>query len=289
MSRTDRASVEFNGRLIEYTIVRSARRKKTIEITLDPERGVLVRSPVRTTRKDIAELVQKRAGWILKHATEDILDPTPRRFTDGERLYYLGEQIPIIADTALDGRVSVSLEDGAFQISTPTGISEEDRAAAVKEVVERWYRREAARLLPEIVARWQSRGEPEEAHTGPDTEPAQALGQLLLRREHPIELAHHNGGTGAHRLRGSPRTRAPRGYGPFAALLEAGRARSSRLPGAAQAAQRGGSALLVLVAGKWVSGRSRFCCPIRSHRKTCATGRRTRRRRRRAQQCGLRA
>ena len=157
MSRTDRASVEFNGRLIEYTIVRSARRKKTIEITLDPERGVLVRSPVRTAPKDIAELVQKRAGWILNHATEDILDPTPRRFTDGERLYYLGEQIPIIADTALDGRVSVSLEDGAFQISTPTGISEEDRAAAVKEVVERWYRREAARLLPEIVERWQSR------------------------------------------------------------------------------------------------------------------------------------
>ena len=157
MSRTERASVKFNGRLIEYAVVRSARRKKTIEITLDPERGVLVRSPVRTAPKDIAELVQKRAGWILNHATEDILDPTPRRFTDGERLYYLGEQIPIIADTALDGRVSVSLEDGAFQISTPTGISEEDRAAAVKEVVERWYRREAARLLPEIVERWQSR------------------------------------------------------------------------------------------------------------------------------------
>ena len=157
MSRTERASVEFDGRLIEYTVVRSARRKKTIEITLDPERGVLVRSPVRTTRKDIAELVQKRAGWILKHATEDILDPAPRRFTDGERLYYLGKQIPIVADTALDGRVSLSLEDSVFHIATPTGISEEQRVAAAKEVVERWYRREAARLLPEIVARWQGK------------------------------------------------------------------------------------------------------------------------------------
>lgn len=157
MSGNERASVEFNGRLIEYTVVRSARRKKTIEITLDPERGVLVRSPARTTRKDIAELVQKRAGWILSHATEDVLDPTPRRFADGETLLYLGEQIPIVASTALDGRVSVSLEDGVFQIATPTGISEEDRAAAVKEVVERWYRREAARLLPEAVLRWQGK------------------------------------------------------------------------------------------------------------------------------------
>jgi len=157
MSRTERASVEFDGRLIEYTIVRSARRKKTIEITLDSERGVLVRSPARTTRREISELVQKRAGWILKHATEDILDPTPRRFTNGERLYYLGEQIPIVADTAIDGRVSVSLEDGAFHIAAPPDISEEQRVAAVKEVVERWYRREAARLLPEIVGRWQNK------------------------------------------------------------------------------------------------------------------------------------
>jgi predicted metal-dependent hydrolase len=157
MSGSERASVEFNGRLIEYTVVRSARRKKTIEITLDPERGVLVRSPARTTRKDISELVQKRAGWILNHATEAILDPTPRRFTDGETLFYLGEQVPIVTDTALDGRISLSLEGGAFHISAPSDMSEEDRAAAVREVVERWYRREAARLLPEIVLRWQGK------------------------------------------------------------------------------------------------------------------------------------
>ena len=157
MSRTERASIEFDGRVIEYTVVRSARRKKTIEITLDPERGVLVRSPIRTTRKDIAELVQKRAGWILSHATEDVLDPTPRRFTNGERLYYLGKQIPIVASAAIDGRVSVSLEDGAFHVAAPPDISEEQRAAAVKDMVERWYRREAAQLLPEIVARWQNK------------------------------------------------------------------------------------------------------------------------------------
>lgn len=157
MSGNERASVEFNGRLIEYTVVRSARRKKTIEIMLDAEHGVLVRSPMRTTRKDIAEIVQNRAGWILNHATEDVLNPTPRRFRDGETLLYLGEQLPIVASAALDGRVSVSFEDGAFHIATPPDVSGDDRTAAVKEAAERWYRREATRLLPEIVARWQSK------------------------------------------------------------------------------------------------------------------------------------
>ena len=175
MSRTERASVKFNGRLIEYTVVRSARRKKTIEITLDPGHGVVVRSPARTTRKEIAELVQKRAGWILNHATEDILDPTPRRFTDGEKLFYFGEQVPIICTASEDteveidfgsGRlprltaqaeVSAQLEDGAFHITIPADIAEGEGIAARKKAVEEWYRKEAARLLPEIVARWQNK------------------------------------------------------------------------------------------------------------------------------------
>ncbi len=175
MSRTERASVEFEGRLIEYTVVRSARRKKTIEITLDPERGVLVRSPVRTTRKDIAELVQKRAGWILSHATEDILDPTPRRFTNGETLFYLGSELPIARETIGDtdveidfgsgallrltapAEVEVRLEADAFRISVPSGRDEEWRIAATRAAIEKWYRKEAARLLPEMVAHWQSK------------------------------------------------------------------------------------------------------------------------------------
>ena len=73
MDRTEKASIEFNGKLIGYTIIRSARRKKTVEITLDPQQGVVVRSPARTPRREITALVQKRAEWILSHATEDIL------------------------------------------------------------------------------------------------------------------------------------------------------------------------------------------------------------------------
>ena len=70
MPKTEKASIEHDGKRIEYTIIRSRRRKKTIEITLDPQDGVIVRSPSRTPLKDIAELVHKRAAWILSRATE---------------------------------------------------------------------------------------------------------------------------------------------------------------------------------------------------------------------------
>ena len=157
MPKTEKASIEHDGRRIEYTIVRSARRKKTMEITLDPERGVLVRSPARTPRKEIATLVQKRAAWILRRATEDVLRPAPRHFTDGETLLYLGGEIPIIAGTTAGRSTRVSLESGAFHITTPSDIPEEERTSESRAALERWYRNEAARLLPEVVARWQGR------------------------------------------------------------------------------------------------------------------------------------
>ena len=175
MRKTEKASIRHEGTLIEYTVVRSARRKKTIEITLDPERGVLVRSPARTSRKDIAELVRQRAGWILRRATEDILHPTPRRFTDGETLLYLGRELPIVCETIEDtdgatglrggsqlrltapSQIAVRLEDDAFRIGVPSDMDEEGRVAESRAAIEKWYRREAARLLPEAVARWQGR------------------------------------------------------------------------------------------------------------------------------------
>lgn len=176
MPKTEKASIEHDGKRIDYTIVRSARRKKTVEIALDPQNGVVVRSPLRGSSKDIAAFVRQRAAWILKHAAEDILQPTQRRFTDGETLYYMGREIPIVTrvntdqsfgfemgDKALDltlpadRSVTVELEDDAFCISAPANISEEQRIATSRKAIEKWYRKEAARLLPEAVARWQSR------------------------------------------------------------------------------------------------------------------------------------
>ena len=158
MPHTEQASIEFDGKLIEYTVVRSARRKKTVEITLDPQQGVIVRSPARTPRREIAALVQKRAEWILRKATDNVLHPTPRRFTYSETLFYLGKEIPIVTQTHdPENVVSIRLEDDILHISTPDGIAEEQRVTASREALERWYRREATRLLPEIVAHWQSK------------------------------------------------------------------------------------------------------------------------------------
>ena len=153
----DKASIEHDGRRIEYTVIRSRRRKKTIEITLDPQDGVIVRSPARTPIRDLAELVQKRAAWILSRATEDILHPKPRRYTDGETLLYLGNQVPIVTSATTARRFTVNLQDGVFRIAVPDDLSVDQRPEKSRVALERWYRQEAKRLLPDLVARWQGR------------------------------------------------------------------------------------------------------------------------------------
>lgn len=156
MQNTEKSGIEHNGRRIEYTIIRSARRKKTVEISLDPQVGVIVRSPARTPQGDLADFVRSRAGWILGRATEDVLSPAPRRYTDGESLYYLGEQVPIFTTATHDRRVSVNLKDGAFHIAIPDAIADEERPEKSRAALERWYRKQASLLLTEKVWYWQS-------------------------------------------------------------------------------------------------------------------------------------
>ena len=232
MQMTEKASIEFNGRRIEYTVVRSRRRKKTIEITLDPQQGVIVRTPARTPGKEIADLVSKRAGWILRKATDDILRPTPRRFIDGETLPYLGSELPIVTGTAVGRSISVSLQDACFHIAVPGDIPDCRRAEESRAALERWYRNEASRLLPEIVARWQGKVSRKR--------PARVLIRNQRRRwgscssDGSIRLNSTGASSWPNRPSSttcsSPRTRPPRRNGPLAPLLEASRAHPPRLP-----------------------------------------------------------
>ena len=50
---TPQRSVELDGSVIRYRVVRSARRKKTVTITLDRDRHVVVAAPLKTRNADI--------------------------------------------------------------------------------------------------------------------------------------------------------------------------------------------------------------------------------------------
>src|SRR5258708_7883344 len=124
--------VTFGDTSISYQVRRSARRRKTLQITLDPEVGVVVSVPKRTPPKAIQEFVSRRAGWIFQHASEQVLRPKSRQFATGETLPYLGEQIPIRVQPGTGARVTVDLQPGIFCIVAPLRLEAEDRRAAIE-------------------------------------------------------------------------------------------------------------------------------------------------------------
>ena len=73
----DRSSVRFGDATIEYEVRRSERRKKTVQITVDGG-GVQVAAPTETPESELRAMVRKRAPWILSHASDEMLEATPK-------------------------------------------------------------------------------------------------------------------------------------------------------------------------------------------------------------------
>ena len=154
MTTSDRA--RCGEETIEYRVRRSARRTRTIMISVDRE-GVLIAAPLATPDDELRELVVKRAPWILRKLRSLADAPAPLRFVDGEPLPYLGRNLSLACAHDGMGAPDVRLDDQRLRISFPGGLAEQERYAAVRDAVVAWYRGRAAERLPDAVDDWWSR------------------------------------------------------------------------------------------------------------------------------------
>ena len=141
---------------IEYRIRRSARRTRTIQISVDRD-GVRIAAPLDVKDDELRELVVRRAPWIRKKLDALADAPPPIRFLSGETLPYLGRTIPLTCDSAPLSTPVVRLEASRFRITVPTGLADSERYEAVRGAVVAWYRACAAQCLPAAVADWWGR------------------------------------------------------------------------------------------------------------------------------------
>ena len=93
--KPEQGSVRFGGTTIQYHVRRSARRRKTVDITVDGA-GVQVAVPQDTPDEDVRDIVRRRAPWILAHAPETLLEALPKGFVSGETLPYLGRNVRMV-------------------------------------------------------------------------------------------------------------------------------------------------------------------------------------------------
>jgi len=142
--------VEHAGTAIEYEVVRTARRRRTLELTVDGH-GVHVAAPLRTPRREIEEFVRGRGPWILKHR------PTvraPLEYATGEALPFRGVSLPLLVRDR-SGR-GVSVERGLFDlyVAIPARLDGPRRSRAVQAALAKWYVARAEESVAESVSRW---------------------------------------------------------------------------------------------------------------------------------------
>ena len=146
-------SVRYGNTTIEYEVRRSARRRKTVQITVDGG-GVQVAAPMTTPDSELRAIVRKRAPWILGHASTAVLEAAPKRFVSGETLPYLGRNVRLVVESADAARPSVRFDHWRFRITVPETLRGEERYLLIRRAVVRWYRDRAAERLREAVERW---------------------------------------------------------------------------------------------------------------------------------------
>lgn len=151
---SERDSVRFGATTIDYSIVRSRRRKKTVEVTIDPGAGVLVAAPMATPRGKIRAVVQKRASWIVRNGATESSKTRSKLWVSGESLPYLGRQVRMFVDYAPVDKAAVRFEHWSFRVTLPRQLRQRDRAGAARDAVRRWYERRARERLRGRVEKW---------------------------------------------------------------------------------------------------------------------------------------
>ena len=144
--------LHIDDSIIEYTVRRSQRRRKTVEISVS-KGMVFVSAPMRTPNKEIQDIVRKRHGWILGKLQQSILGP-PLNLATGETIPYLGHDLPLLVEEAAVRRSSARFENHELRVKLPEGLPQDQREEEALGAIVAWYKAQTANYVKDSLARW---------------------------------------------------------------------------------------------------------------------------------------
>lgn len=146
------------GESLEYTVVRTRRRKRTIAMSLDRDQRVIVRAPYYTSMRFVHDFVRNRTDWIARQMAEQRSRRKEDRIEDmlcglDITLPYRGVEVPVVFDREDVRRTSVRMQDRVLWIVAPMSADNED----VKAAIIAWYKKRALPLIENRVEAWINR------------------------------------------------------------------------------------------------------------------------------------
>ena len=136
-------TVEWSGVAIAYSWCRS--RRRTLCITVRPDKSVSVRAPLRTPAKEIRAFVAQRGEWVVKVWKKLDVRPTRQQQEYGRGAVFMFQGSAFCLEFASGPRPSLHLHGGYLVLVVPEMPSE----VTVRMMVDRWYRKQAIEIIKE--------------------------------------------------------------------------------------------------------------------------------------------
>jgi predicted metal-dependent hydrolase len=132
---------------LNYLLVRSKKRKKTISLQVRKDGSVVIQAPWRTSGSDIDSFFHSKQEWILKkigqrekiRGTNDA-----RKFISGETFLYLGTSYPLIVNSGNNGNCPLIFSSRRFILGR-------EYVHQAKALFIDWYREEARSHIEERI------------------------------------------------------------------------------------------------------------------------------------------
>ena len=153
-SLPERGQVAVGETTIDFTIVRSSERVRTIALSVKRDGEVRISVPNGTAIEDIRRLVAGRAGWIAKQQARIAAKPQPTALASGCRIPLLGDELNMEI-VRIPGRKGTTRRDGqTLQLRIPDGLGGDEFEDFVRELLKLWYKLRAEEYLPGRVGVW---------------------------------------------------------------------------------------------------------------------------------------
>jgi len=111
-------------------------------------------APARLTDREITAFARERLPWIRKQQKTYRKMPKrqPAAYRNGSELYLWGLPHTFLLKETGAGKSDVRADAGLIVLSVPQGTTEAQR----EKIMDVWYYNELARVLPELVGRWET-------------------------------------------------------------------------------------------------------------------------------------
>ncbi|KAB2918268.1 MAG: M48 family metallopeptidase [Bacteroidetes bacterium] len=115
-------------------------KRKTLNITVERDRKIIVRAPINTSQQKIESIIQSKSQWIkekISHTQKYPLDYKPKEFISGETLLYLGKNYQLLV-------VEEEINDIVFNHRFLISKTNQSKA---NELFKKWYLHKAQKKI----------------------------------------------------------------------------------------------------------------------------------------------